>query len=60
MSGQRELDSALNIITKSHSNISILHCVSQYPTNPINLNLKNHTFFKRIIHLIKSDIQIIL
>ena len=47
MSGQRELDSALNIITKSHSNISILHCVSQYPTNPKNVNLKTIHFLKK-------------
>ena len=47
MSGQRELDAALNIITKSHSNISILHCVSQYPTNPINVNLKTIHFLKK-------------
>ena len=47
MSGQKELDTALNIITKSHSNISILHCVSQYPTNPINVNLKTIFFLKK-------------
>lgn len=47
MSGQKELDTALNIITKSHSNISILHCVSQYPTNPINVNLKTICFLKK-------------
>lgn len=39
MSDKSELDSALNIILKQHSNISILHCVSEYPTNPKNLNL---------------------
>lgn len=39
MSGKRELDEALEVITKYHSNISILHCVSQYPTHPQNLNL---------------------
>lgn len=39
MSGKKELDDALEIITKYHDDISILHCVSQYPTEPDNLNL---------------------
>jgi sialic acid synthase len=44
MAGKKELDEALNIITKHHSNISILHCVSQYPTHPQNVNLKTITY----------------
>jgi sialic acid synthase SpsE len=40
MGGPKELDNALNVITKHHNNISILHCVSQYPTEPNNVNLK--------------------
>lgn len=40
MAGQRELDNALDVITRYHSNIAILHCVSQYPTHPNNLNLR--------------------
>jgi len=39
MSGQTELDRALDVISKHHDNISILHCVSQYPTHPDNANL---------------------
>lgn len=39
MAGKRELDEALDTITRHHSNISILHCVSQYPTHPKNVNL---------------------
>ncbi len=39
MADKRDLDNALNVISKFHENISILHCVSQYPTNPNNLNL---------------------
>lgn len=39
MAGKKELDDALDVITKQHDNISILHCVSQYPTHPDNLNL---------------------
>ncbi|MDE5639292.1 MAG: N-acetylneuraminate synthase family protein [Odoribacter sp.] len=47
MGGQKELDEALNVITPYHSNISILHCVSQYPTFPDNLNLKTITYLKK-------------
>lgn len=44
MAGKKELDDALEIISKYHSNISILHCVSQYPTHPLNTNLKTITY----------------
>ncbi len=47
MAGKKELDEALDIITKYHSDISILHCVSQYPTKPDNLNLKTITYLKK-------------
>ena len=46
MAGKKELEEALGIITKTHSNISILHCVSQYPTNPSNVNLNTILFLK--------------
>ncbi len=39
MAGQSQLNDALEVITKYHSGISILHCVSQYPTQPQNVNL---------------------
>ncbi len=39
MGGKKELDNALEVITKNHDKISILHCVSQYPTHPKNVNL---------------------
>lgn len=39
MAGKKELDDALDCISKHHNNISILHCVSQYPTEPKNANL---------------------
>ena len=39
MAGTKELDDALEVITRYHQQISILHCVSQYPTHPDNLNL---------------------
>jgi 3-deoxy-D-glycero-D-galacto-nononate 9-phosphate synthase len=40
MTGKEELDEALKTITKRHNKISILHCVSEYPTQPKNVNLK--------------------
>lgn len=39
MAGKKELDDALAQITKHHEQISILHCVSEYPTHPENVNL---------------------
>lgn len=41
MAGRYELDNAIDTISKSHNKISILHCVSEYPTNPINANLNS-------------------
>lgn len=46
MAGKKELDDALGVITRYHSNISILHCVSQYPTHPENLNLNTILYLK--------------
>ena len=46
MAGKKELDDALNVITQYHNDISILHCVSQYPTHPDNLNLRTITYLK--------------
>lgn len=47
MAGKKELDDALEVITKYHSDISILHCVSQYPTHPDNLNLRTISYLKK-------------
>ena len=47
MAGKKELDDALEIINRYHSNISILHCISQYPTQPDNLNLRTITYLKK-------------
>ena len=44
MGGKKELDDAIEIITKYHSNVSILHCVSQYPTKPKNVNLNTISY----------------
>ena len=46
MAGKKELDDALEVITRYHSDVSILHCVSQYPTAPDNLNLNTIIYLK--------------
>lgn len=47
MAGKKELDEALEVITRYHSDIAILHCVSQYPTYPDHLNLNTITYLKK-------------
>lgn len=47
MAGKEELDDALEVITRYHDNISILHCVSQYPTHPDNLNLNTIRYLQK-------------
>jgi sialic acid synthase len=47
MTGKKELDDALATINRYHDRISILHCVSQYPTHPDNLNLKSIDYLKK-------------
>ncbi len=39
MGGKKEIDKALDTITAYHSDISILHCISEYPTRYENVNL---------------------
>jgi len=46
MGGEKEIDQALNIITKYHENIIILHCLSQYPADYKNLNLLSIPYLK--------------
>ena len=46
MVGRKELDVAVDLISKYHTKISILHCVSQYPTEYQNVNLKTIEFLK--------------
>ena len=47
MAGKKELDDALEVITRYHNDISILHCVSQYPTHPDNLKLNTINYLKK-------------
>lgn len=44
MADQRDLDEALNTVTRFHQQVAILHCVSEYPTQPHNVNLRTITF----------------
>ena len=44
MAGEKELDEAQAIISKQHERINILHCVSEYPTRPHNVNLATIPF----------------
>ncbi len=47
MAGKPELDQALETISKYHEAISILHCVSQYPTEPGNVNLRTVSYLQK-------------
>jgi 3-deoxy-D-glycero-D-galacto-nononate 9-phosphate synthase len=44
MSDKRDVDTAIEILSAYHSNISILHCVSEYPTHPVNVNLHSISY----------------
>jgi sialic acid synthase len=46
MTGKKELDDALEVISKYHSSISILHCLSQYPSEYQNINLLTIQYLK--------------
>jgi sialic acid synthase SpsE len=46
MGGLREIDNAIEIIAKYHENITILHCISEYPADYENLNLFSIPFLK--------------
>ncbi|MDA3904501.1 MAG: N-acetylneuraminate synthase family protein [Bacteroidales bacterium] len=47
MAGKKELEEAINIVSKYHSDLSILHCVSEYPTRPQNVNLNTIPYLKK-------------
>jgi sialic acid synthase len=47
MAGRQELEEALEVIAKHHGEISILHCVSEYPTNPKNVNLNTIRYLQK-------------
>mgnify|MGYP006281371483 CR=1 FL=1 len=47
MADRADLDAALEVITKHHEAITILHCVSEYPTHPDNTNLLTIRYLQR-------------
>lgn len=47
MSGPEEIRNAVEIFAKYHSDISILHCISQYPAKYENLNLNAISTLKK-------------
>jgi sialic acid synthase len=47
MAGEKELNDALEVVSKYHEEISILHCVSQYPTHPLNVNLLTIAYLQK-------------
>ncbi len=47
MGGKTELEEALETILKYHSKVSILHCVSEYPTRPQHVNLNTIPYLKK-------------
>jgi sialic acid synthase len=46
MGGKAEIDDALDVISKQHNNISILHCISEYPAQYQNINLQTIYWLK--------------
>lgn len=47
MSSVIEIKQALKVINKYHNNVSILHCVSEYPTNIVNSDLRRIFYLKK-------------
>jgi len=47
MGGVNELENALQVITKFHSDISILHCLSEYPSDYKNVNLRTINYLQK-------------
>ena len=47
MAGKEELDAALNTITRHHDQITILHCLSQYPAEHQRINLATIPYLKK-------------
>lgn len=47
MAGKKELDDAITVVSAYHNNISILHCVSEYPTKPTSVNLNTIKYLQK-------------
>ena len=46
MANREDLDNALEVLTRHHSDITILHCISQYPADYPNINLRTIEYLK--------------
>ena len=46
MGGEEEIDEAFGVITKFHNKVTILHCLSQYPSEYKNINLNSIHYLK--------------
>lgn len=46
MGGIEEIDNALEVIAKHHHHVTILHCLSQYPSEYKNINLNSIHYLK--------------
>lgn len=47
MNSETELEAALEVITKHHDDIAILHCVSEYPAHYENMNLLSIPYLQK-------------
>jgi len=47
MHGEPEIDEAVTVLESQGSEVAILHCVSEYPTHPDNVNLATIPYLKR-------------
>jgi len=46
MASEKEIDIAINHIVRHHENLAILHCVSEYPAQYKNINLRSIPYLK--------------
>ena len=46
MAGEKEINEGIEVVTKYHSNLTILHCLSQYPSQYKNINLRTINWLK--------------
>lgn len=47
MADKQDLDNALSVVLKHHEDVTILHCVSEYPTQYHNVNLNTIPYLKK-------------
>jgi len=47
MADKKDLDNALSVVLKYHEDVTILHCVSEYPTQYHNVNLNTIPYLQK-------------